>query len=195
MPMSDKEIFAKLIDLIQLDADAVGLYTKALEHIEDDPDVVADLESFRADHERHIEDLSQCVIDLGGEPPPVDRDLKGALLEVVTAVRSATGTKGALKAMRSNEKLTNKTYEKAAELEFPEAAAVIVAKNLLDERRHLTMIETHLDRMKEEPAEDQERRAAGEAGEQPPEGVAVEEEVVVIESEPEQPPSSSPPRT
>ena len=50
---------------------------------------------------------------LGGNPPKRSVDLKGLLLEGFTALRSVTGTEGALKAMQSNEKTTNKKYQEA----------------------------------------------------------------------------------
>jgi rubrerythrin len=137
------ETIETLKELIQLDADAVQLYEKAIEHV-DLANVKGDLEGFKSDHVRHIDDLSALVGQLGGEAPMPGRDLKGVVLEAMTALRSVTGTKGALKAMRMNEKLTNKIYEKATQQELPEQVAVMVALNLEDERRHLQTIEMHL---------------------------------------------------
>jgi hypothetical protein len=58
-----------------------------------------------------------------------------------------TGTVGALRAMRMNEKLTNKTYDKAVRLDLPPMALEVVTRNLEDERRHLAAIENHIDRI------------------------------------------------
>lgn len=139
-----------LLDLIQLDGDAIQLYDQALEHV-DDPDVRVDLESFRADHERHVGDLTKIVFDLGGDVPPANLDLKGEILRVLTEMRSASGTKGALKAMRMNERLTNRAYEKVyakvVDHQLPEAAVYVITRNLADERRHLDTIKAHLERL------------------------------------------------
>lgn len=143
--MSDKDVIQTLNELIQLDFDATKIYDQALEHV-DDPIVREDLELFRADHERHIVELTRAVEELGGEVEEVSRDIKGVLLEGMTKLRSATGTLGALRAMRMNEKLTNRSYDKAAGKELPAEAFDIVTRGLEDERRHLAAIEAHIDR-------------------------------------------------
>lgn len=132
--------------LIQLDYDAVQAYKQAIEKIDDTPARV-DLEAFQADHERHIADLSRTVRMMGGEPEETGRDLKGVLLEGLTALRSVTGTMGALRAMRMNEKLTNRSYERALEAKLPVAARDVVARNREDERRHLAAIQAHIERL------------------------------------------------
>jgi uncharacterized protein (TIGR02284 family) len=138
-----------LNDLIQLDYDAVQAYKQAIEKI-DDVSARVDLEVFQADHERHIADLSRTVRMMGGEPEEAGRDLKGVLLEGLTALRSVTGTLGALRAMRMNEKLTNRSYERALEAKLPVAARDVVLRNREDERRHLSAIETHIERLSDE---------------------------------------------
>lgn len=162
MGTSNKDTIRGLNDLIRLDADAVELYQSAIERV-DDSAVKSDLQAFRADHQRHITDLTRVVGDLGGEPAPAKQDLKGKALEAVTAMRSMTGTTGALKAMRMNEKLTNKTYDDAiADQDLPAMALAVVMRNRDDERRHLASIEQHLDRLggtKLDP--DRERPEAG----------------------------------
>ncbi len=147
-----KDIVKALNELVQLDYDATKTYEQALEHV-DDPEVRADLAAFREDHLRHITELSAAVRDLGGEPIDPQRDVKGFVLESMTRLRSASGTAGALKAMRLNEKLTNRSYDKAAELSLPPAARQIVLANLDDERRHLAAIEAHIARVTAKPAE------------------------------------------
>jgi uncharacterized protein (TIGR02284 family) len=156
------ELIEALNDLIQLDFDAVKAYEQAIERIDERP-VRSDLELFKVDHERHIADLSQVVRDLGGVPEAAGRDLKGVLLEGLTALRSVTGTVGALKAMRMNEKLTNKSYAKASELDLPAIARMVVDRNLADERRHLAAIQTHIADLTEDD-EDIEIDTEEEAG-------------------------------
>ncbi len=147
-----KDIVKALNELVQLDYDASKTYEQALEHIDDDL-VRGDLRAFREDHLRHITELSAAIRDLGGEPIEPKRDVKGLVLESVTRLRAARGTAGALKAMRTNEKLTNRSYDKAAELSLPPAARGIVLANLDDERRHLAAIEAHIARVTAKPAE------------------------------------------
>ena len=80
-------------------------------------------------------------------PDSSGRDLKGVLIEGLTALRSVTGTLGALKAMRTNETVTNRAYEKALEQTLPLVVREVVRQNLQDERRHLAGIRTHIDRI------------------------------------------------
>ena len=155
----------KLNDLIELDFDAVKAYEKAIEHIDDD-EVRDDLELFKLDHERHIRDLTDLVMDLGGTPK-TKGDVKGVLLEGMTALRSVTGTMGALRAMRMNEKHTNRVYAKAAELAWAPIVRELVDRNLLDERRHLIAITAHIERLSEDQERDEEIEDELEAEERP----------------------------
>jgi uncharacterized protein (TIGR02284 family) len=139
------DVIKTLNELIQLDFDASRTYEQAIERVQD-PMIREDLELFRADHERHIVELTSAVEDLGGEVEEVSRDVKGVLLEGVTRLRSATGTLGALRAMRLNEKLSNRAYGHAADKDLPAAAHEIITRGLEDERRHLAAIEAHIDR-------------------------------------------------
>lgn len=139
------QVCAHLNHLVQLDVDAVCTYREALGHVTDF-DVRIDLESFLNDHERHIMELSGVIRELGGSPIPVHRDFKGALLEGMTKLRSR-GTLGALRAMRMNEKLTNRSYDKASHIYMPPIAQVIVFENFEDERRHLAGISAHIARI------------------------------------------------
>jgi rubrerythrin len=144
------EWIAKVCDhlnkLIQTDYDAACTYREALLHV-DDPAVRSDLHTFLGDHERHVMELTSIVRDLGGTPIPAHRDFKGRVLEGMTRFRSSRSTLGALRAMRTNEKVTNRAYEKAAEVYMPPLGQAIVMENQEDERRHLAAIEAHIDRL------------------------------------------------
>lgn len=138
--------------LIQLDYDAAGTYREAIGHI-DEASARIDLESFLNDHERHVMELSRVIRDLGGLPIEVHRDFKGVVLEGMTRLRSR-GTLGALRAMRMNERLTNRTYDKALDVFMPPIGQAIVLENFKDERRHLAAIEAHITRITgKEPVE------------------------------------------
>jgi rubrerythrin len=144
----NEDIIKELNELIQLDHDATKTYEHALERIDgEDENVRVDLQDFKQDHVRHIEDLRDVIEELGGTPIEPSRDLKSVLLEGVTKLRSVSGTIGALKAMRMNEKLTNRAYDKAMELGSVEAVQDVLEANLADERRHLIAIEAHIARL------------------------------------------------
>jgi rubrerythrin len=63
------------------------------------------------------------------------------MIEGFTAIRSMSGTEGALKAMRSNEKTTTQTYQKAQGLQVSDEIKVLLRRNWEDEERHLHYIE------------------------------------------------------
>jgi rubrerythrin len=163
--MDTNDIVEELNELAQLDHDASRTYEEALSHVEEEAAVAVirtDLESFRLDHLRHIAELRRAVESLGGASIEPSRDLKGVLLEGMTKLRSVTGTAGALKAMRMNEKLTNRSYERASELDLPPVARDVVLAGLADERRHLAAIEAHLERLGAEEEVEDEREAGDE---------------------------------
>jgi uncharacterized protein (TIGR02284 family) len=140
-----QQVIERLESLMQLDHNAVQAYEQAIARI-DIPAVREKLEEFRADHERHIVDLDVSIRQLGGEPEELSRDLKGTLLEGFTALRSVAGTEGALKAMKTNEQLTNRQYDDALSLDLPQEIREVLERNRDDERRHLAFIDASIDR-------------------------------------------------
>lgn len=149
--MMTKEIVKVLSDLTQLDIDAVYAYEEALKQI-DDQEVYRNIESFRTDHLQHIQDLSKLIEYYGETPPSPTKDLKGYFIEGMTMLRSLTGTKGALSAMESNEKTTNKNYKTALEENpnLPGDVVFLLNKNYEDEKRHLEYIQRTLQKLKSE---------------------------------------------
>ena len=137
--------YSVLTNLMHVDIDATRAYSQAIASIH----VVAirrRLEAFRADHERHIDDIEAEIRGLGMEPPARRPDLRGFLLAGYTAIRSSMGTEAALRAMRSNETLTNRRYDEAYAAELPENIRQLIERNRLDERRHIRFIEDALER-------------------------------------------------
>lgn len=136
----DSKAMDTLKSLMQLDVDAVHAYTQAIDSIEHRA-VGDQLITFRGDHERHINELAACIRRFGGTPPERSRDFKGFLIEGFTAIRSMTGTEGALKAMKSNEETTNKQYGDAMMIDFPADVRALIERNFDDEKRHLAYVE------------------------------------------------------
>ncbi len=139
----DKAMLKDLNSLIQLDIDAIYCYDEAIKHI-DDRDIATTMEGYRSDHQQHVDALSSIVSSNGGTPPKRSPDMKGRLLQGMTALRSATGTEGALKAMEMNEKKTNEEYDKAQSWDVPPDVHAVLEKNLDDERRHLAYVQSQL---------------------------------------------------
>lgn len=138
--MDNKEIAKELKSLCKVDIDAFFAYTEGLGRI-DIAVVKGDIERFKADHERHIKDLSDEIRALGEEPPKFSRDMKGYILSVFTKIRTLTGNEGALKALKSGEEVTSRNYGDAVKMDLPTRIKALVEKNLGDEQRHLAYFE------------------------------------------------------
>lgn len=138
-----QQLIDRLNKLLMLDNDAVEAYQQAIDRIES-PTCRNKLMEFQNDHRRHITDLKAIISRFGGKPQ--DRtDVKGFFIKGMTSLQSMMGDEMALRAMRTNEKLTNSTYQDALDdLQMPEEIRMVVEKNRDDERRHLQWIESAL---------------------------------------------------
>lgn len=137
--MTRDEILSQLEKLIQLDVDATHAYDQAIKNV-DDQLIKDKLIQFQGDHRRHIDLLSAKVLEMGGTPPELTSDFKGFFISGFTALRSLTGTKGALEAMETNEKLTTSKYQDAVKMVWPTDISSIIQGNLADEQRHLSYV-------------------------------------------------------
>jgi rubrerythrin len=135
----NKKLIDDLVNLVQLDIDAILAYNQAIDGVEED-DIRQNLASFRADHDRHVSDLSGAITQLGGTPPSMERDFKGFFIEGMTAIAGKAGTRSALMAMAGNEALTNARYQAAQSYEAPDAVRQILQSSLADEQRHIRYI-------------------------------------------------------
>lgn len=141
--MSHQAIIQKLRSLAQLDVDAIASYEAAIDRI-DVLSVRQELDGFRVDHGRHVQDLNALIVAAGGEPLEQKPDLKGALLKGFTAATSMAGVDAALLAMLANEELTNHAYAAAFELPFTAEQRAVLEKNYDDEKRHLAWVKRAL---------------------------------------------------
>ena len=142
--MFEKTIESVMNDLIQLDIDAYHAYEDAIKAIKE-KDIQQQLTDFRKDHGRHIKELSYLLKELGGKPIKHSRDFKGIVIEGMTILQSLTGTIGALKAMLTNENITNEKYADALEYKgFTQEVRKLIHDNYNDEKRHLDYIKKKL---------------------------------------------------
>ena len=137
--MQRDEMLNQMEKLIHLDVDAMHAYDQAIKNVSEQ--IIKDkLILFKGDHRKHADLLSAKMMELGGTPPEPTSDFKGFFITGFTALRSLTGTKGALEAMETNERLTTSKYEDASKLDFSSDIAAIVRSNLADEQHHLSFI-------------------------------------------------------
>lgn len=141
--MTNKEIADYLTELVHVDYDAARCYEDSAKEV-DDPAIKSYFIQFMADHERHVTDLCAEITRLGETPPERKRDIKGAFIEGFTAIRAKIGQNGALHAMESNEKLTNKKYRAAIDKDVPWNIKDLFQRNYQDEVHHLEYIEQML---------------------------------------------------
>ncbi|HEY0526164.1 MAG TPA: DUF2383 domain-containing protein [Stellaceae bacterium] len=142
--MTQQDPISHLVTLAQLDIDAARAYVQAVDAI-DIPSIRDRLDDFRQDHERHVRELSEVIRWMGGEPPERAPDVKGFFIAGYTAIRSTMGIAGALRAMKTNEMMTNAIYERALAIDLPDDVRGLIERNREDERRHLAYIESVLE--------------------------------------------------
>lgn len=139
-----RDLAERLGDLVKVDVAAVEACSEAIERIEAEP-LRTQLSQFRDDHQRHVRELTQAIQTMGSEVPKQSPDMKGKLIEGMTAMRSAMGDEQALKAMRQNEVVTNHAYEDALQDHtWPGEIQSLLDRGLADERRHLQWVEDQL---------------------------------------------------
>lgn len=129
----------RLDHLLRIDLDAVRAYTQAIDNVADT--AIRDmLAAFRADHERHVEDLSAEIVARGRQPPQTAH-FGGFALAGFTGVAAGVAPAGALMAMQSNEVVTNQAYDMAlAANGMPDGLRRLLLRNFGDEQRHLRTI-------------------------------------------------------
>ena len=141
--MNENNLIETLSNLVQLDIDAVHAYDQALKEI-DDPIIKKRLLKFQDDHRTHISGLSKDIEDLGGHPPEHSKDFKGYVIEAFTAIRSFTGLKGALKAMKTMAEITNRHYGEVVSWEAPSAVKEVLRTYFSEEKIHLDYLTSNL---------------------------------------------------
>lgn len=136
--------------LMALDYDAVEAYQAAIDRVEN-AEYRRSLESFKADHERHVRELEPVIQELGGDPA-TGPGAKSMLTKGKVQMGSLAGDQAILRAMLSNEEETNYAYEKAFP-QVPSKARDLLMRGREDERRHWNWIASKLKGDYGEPTE------------------------------------------
>jgi hypothetical protein len=124
----------ELNDLLQLDYDAAAACALALKAL-DDPGYQDAVRGFKADHERHIEELAALVRSYDGAPTPGPHLSGGFQLAVQRA--AAAGTDAAIvTAFKSNEVQSRDRYRRAASRQHPPDVQGMLIRAARDEQRH-----------------------------------------------------------
>ena len=124
----------ELNDLLQLDYDAVAAYTVALHELAD-PGYQDAVRGFKADHERHIGELTGLVRRYGGVPLPVPH-LSGAFKLAVQAAVAGADDAAVIRAFKANETQSRDKYRRAASRQHPVDVQGVLIRAARDEQRH-----------------------------------------------------------
>jgi uncharacterized protein (TIGR02284 family) len=131
----DPTMIAELNDLLQLDHDAVQAYDVAIANTENES-WRETLRHFRADHERHIEELTNLVRANGGTPAQTSHLTTGLFKLALQQVGRAGGDRGILMAFEANERQVRDKYRRHAEQPHPPEVRAVLQRGAEDEERH-----------------------------------------------------------
>ncbi|MFN2567803.1 MAG: demethoxyubiquinone hydroxylase family protein [Gemmatimonadaceae bacterium] len=132
---SDAALAAELNDLLKLDHDAVQAYTLAIRLLEN-PEYKRQLEEFRADHQRHIDELSQLIRSRDATPLELPHLPSGAFKLAVQAIGGAGGDRAVLLAFKANERQVRDKYRRSARTPHAADVTSVLARAADDESRH-----------------------------------------------------------
>lgn len=159
--MDNDDVADVLNGLIRLDFDAIEAYEAAIRRA-DDQAIRSQLAEFLQDHQRHTVNLAEEVRRLG-EKPVDGPGLMRMLTEGAVVIGGLGHDRGVLKAMSTNEAVTNRSYEQALEKLADHPVANVVRQNREDERRHKQWIDSRLQEL-DMAAVDRKARDKGVGG-------------------------------
>jgi rubrerythrin len=141
----DPAALAELNDLLQLDRDAVDAYTVAITALAN----VGRRETvlrFRADHQRHIADLTRLIGRYGGTPAPTPH-ASGAFKLAMQKLGNLGTDREVMLAFKANEAQACEKYTRAAThaATWPDDVRDMISTAADDEARHYEWAEDQLD--------------------------------------------------
>lgn len=130
------EILEGLNDLLQLDHDAIGAYRIAIEKLEN-RDWAMQISGYLTDHERHVRELNEAIVGLGGTPMN-EPHATGPFKQALQSLGAVGGDRGLLMAWRTNELQVRSKYDRYASkaVFWPDRVKALIDRNALDEERH-----------------------------------------------------------
>lgn len=134
----EADLVAELNDMLQLDHDAVHAYTLAARLLRSDAHR-ATIESYRADHERHIRELTELVRAHGGIPMQLPHPT-GPFKLAVQAAGKLGGDRGVLLAFKANERQVRDKYRRTANRRHPEDVTLVLQRAAADEATHYAWV-------------------------------------------------------
>jgi rubrerythrin len=122
-------------NLLILEHDAIAAYDQTIARLEN-PEYKRIVASFKADHDRHVQELTQLASAIGATPY-TEGDAKQMLTTGKVTMASMMGDGAILAAMRTNEEDTVTAYERASRhAEATPEARTLFERAHSDELRH-----------------------------------------------------------
>ncbi len=145
------DFFSALKNLVELEYDTVEAYKVAIDQLKT-PKFKDKLSEFKADHQRHIDELTRYLQKNNKDYPTGPDNTKQWLVKGKVALGEIVNNdKGILFAMSSNEVDTNTVYERmVAHDNIPNDIKQMMHDFLLDEKWHKAWIEEKLDSFDED---------------------------------------------
>ncbi|NBU20759.1 ferritin-like domain-containing protein [bacterium] len=140
----NQPLIDRLISLVLLDIDAIHAYDQAINNIES-LTVKNQFLQFKYDHERHVQNLTSSLHQLGAQAPEYRREFKGYSFSKFKSPESSKDLEEILHIMKENEQYTNMTYDGVLSYEIPDELRTLIKNNRDDERRHLKYIRSCID--------------------------------------------------
>jgi uncharacterized protein (TIGR02284 family) len=138
----DRHLVKALNDLIESEYDSIEAHEAAIERVMESDQ--AQLLRFRADHRRHVAELVEQVLALGGEPVDAG-DLKRVVTKGKVVFGGFLGDQAVMMAMRSNEQGLLRAYQRASEVpRISTRLSGVLARATDDENRHLEFLEKRI---------------------------------------------------
>ncbi|HEX7089834.1 MAG TPA: ferritin-like domain-containing protein [Longimicrobiales bacterium] len=132
---SEASLVAELNDLLQLDHDAVQAYNIAIDCVSEER-LREPLMAFRADHERHIQELTSLIRAQGGIPLEIAHIPTGMFKSAVQRAGATRGDRALLLTFKANERQVRDKYRRHADRDHPPDVQAVLARAALDEERH-----------------------------------------------------------
>jgi bacterioferritin (cytochrome b1) len=134
--------------LIELEYDVLEAYQAAIDRLES-IEYKKQLEAFKEDHQRHIEELSAILIN-HAEKAPTGPSAKQWITKGKVVLANLMGDRAILSAMLDNEDDTNVAYERMVRMDDQwKDAKEYVAQGLADEVRHKNWLKQALSQPKD----------------------------------------------
>jgi len=144
--MSGAKLIAELNDLLRLDHDAIGAYTRAIAQVESTT-YRETLEGFLRDHERHVRELTERVKAEGGTPAEGPHLSNGPFKLTMQGLGALGGDRATILAFKTNEGESVAKYAAAAGRPHAGRVAEVLRRAARDEEKHYEWAESRLKRL------------------------------------------------